>query len=240
MTVKSCKLLNIYAALTRSTAFNLTNKIDSTHFYSHRLCDPPRHRSVSQIKLCRKWLRPDDDHPASDTSTANLSVQPIFCPQQGGLISLLWDKISMYIEEYIVQLIFSCFGSVLGLKSCKTCRRIPPHSFHANAQIFKLDSGCKLPEKCLCCSDNLISLDYQSSVCTGDWIQGKWSREGSAVSSLWGNSPSDQTSEIYQRSGLGDLLSLSSLSTSHGVHVMANAGFVEAIIWSIHRNSKHK
>ena len=107
MTVKSCKLLNIYAALTRSTAFNLTNKIDSTHFYSHRLCDPPRHRSVSQIKLCRKWLRPDDDHPASDTSTANLSVQPIFCPQQGGLISLLWDKISMYIEEYIVQFIFS-------------------------------------------------------------------------------------------------------------------------------------
>ena len=74
----------------------------------------------------------------------------------------------MYIEEYIVQLIFSCFGSVLGLKSCKTCRRIPPHSFHPNAQIFKLDSGCKLPEKCLCCSDNLISLDYQSSVCTDD------------------------------------------------------------------------
>ena len=124
----------------RSNASNLTNKIDSTHFYSHRLCDPPRHRSVSQIKLCRKWRRPDDDHPASDTSTANLSVQPIFCPQQGGLISLLWDKISMYIEEYIVQLIFSCFGSDLGLKSCKTCRPVGVYHLILFIQMHRYSS----------------------------------------------------------------------------------------------------
>ena len=48
---------------------------------------------AQEIKLCRKWLVPDD-HPASDTSTANLSVQPISCRNRS------WTLISLHPAEF--------------------------------------------------------------------------------------------------------------------------------------------